>query len=329
MYNRPDSIKVKDRGTNKVDKIILFPKEQLRLEEEVRTAMKREDYPTALEWLINLLNHGCHSYANHIQILICWMKLKQWKEAERFCEDLLENRNDPHYMDYTDYYVMILYETAQYHRVLAVLDEIDQKEIPEAMREKWEELKKLARKMNEWAARDLEEEFLRSAAEADGKRQYILLQKWKQREVVAPPSFYELLAEDGVHPLVKTEILRQLRSEKVEKRVEVKKKEQSFYCVPGQLDRIDDYPAYQSVLRQLKEVEQNDPTGFAFMKEVYDQYCEVMYPLLHEEEDAAPVAENLKVYVQSQFDGGTETQSQRFMDELMSCQQLYHGVTML
>lgn len=307
----------------------MFPKEQLRLEEEVRASMKQENYAVALENLTVLLDHSCHSYANHIQILICWMRLKEWKKAERFCEDLLDDEQSPNYIDYMDYYLMILYEMANYHRVLTVLEEMEKENVPEAFLVKWEKLKKLSQKMNEWTARDLEDDFLRSAAEGDGARQYVLLQKWKQRGVDTPKSFCELLAEETVHPLVKTDILHKLQSEMIEEKIEVIKQGHLLSCVPADLISIQDYSAYRAVLSQLKEVEQNDPTGYDFMQEIYHQYCDVMYPLIHDEKDALLMAESLIAYVTSQFSGSTEEMDSPFMDELLRCQQVYLEVTMM
>src|SRR5699024_8593372 len=129
------------------DKIILFPKMRVKLEQEVEREIQQENYTSAIEKLEVLRNHGQKSYSIHIQSLICYIRLKRFTEAELLCEELLD-KHDEHYMDYLDYYIIILFEAKKYQAVIErIEEETESGELPEELQYKFQEMKILAEQM--------------------------------------------------------------------------------------------------------------------------------------------------------------------------------------
>src|SRR5699024_11822997 len=85
------------------EKIILFPKMRMKLEQEIESEIQQENYSAAIKKLELLRKHKQKSYTIYIQSLICYIRLHRYTEAELLCEELLE-KHDEHYMDYLDYY---------------------------------------------------------------------------------------------------------------------------------------------------------------------------------------------------------------------------------
>src|SRR5699024_4961671 len=138
----------------------------------------QENYTSAIEKLEVLRNHGQKSYSIHIQSLICYIRLKRFTEAELLCEELLD-KHDEHYMDYLDYYIIILFEAKKYQVVNErIEEETESGKLPEELQYKFQEMKILAEQMNEWQASEIVGDMKQAIQDSNSKKQYYLLQKW-------------------------------------------------------------------------------------------------------------------------------------------------------
>src|SRR5699024_10793428 len=116
-------------------------------------------------------------------------------------------RNDPHYIDYLDYYVMILYEAGKYDMVINRIEEEQRGKLPKEIQTKFKEIKRIAQQMNEWESMELIGDIQQAITDDNPRKQYYLFQKWQQLDTTMPEFFYDLLIEETIHPVIKTMIL--------------------------------------------------------------------------------------------------------------------------
>src|SRR5690625_3654722 len=85
-----------------------------RLFNQMELALKDKNYAEALKIINKLLKNQIHSRGIYVTKLNCLIQLKQFDEAEQFCEDLLEFTAD-FYEYYFEYYLFILFELNKFH----------------------------------------------------------------------------------------------------------------------------------------------------------------------------------------------------------------------
>src|SRR5699024_598325 len=145
-------------------------------EQEIESEIQQENYSAAIKKLELLRKHKQKSYTIYIQSLICYIRLHRYTEAELLCEELLE-KHDEHYMDYLDYYIIILFEARKYQAVIERIQEEEQlANLPEELYAKFQEMKMLAQQMNEWEAEAIVGDIQQAVTDHNSKKQYYLLQ---------------------------------------------------------------------------------------------------------------------------------------------------------
>lgn len=308
------------------DNIILFPKMKEQLAEDIEKEMKKGNYSGALEKLDVLREHGFVSYPIHIQTLISYIRLNRFTEAEMLCEELLEENNQ-HYFDYLDYYIMILYEAGKYQAVIDRVDEEEQTgELPEEYQMKFGEIKRIAKQMNEWESMELIKSFQQAVKDNRPTKQYYLIQKWRKLHTQAPAIFYDLLKEEDIHPVIKTILFLQLADEMVTKEVFIRKFTYEMEIIPRITPKIENHPIYQKTIQQLEQMEQENPTMYVLMKEMYDQYCFVMYPFMHTESEIEIMVSTLFQIVQVHFGNEPKKENTPLIEQIETCSNLYQQI---
>lgn len=294
-----------------------------KLEQEIESDMQQDNYDSAIHKIDILKQHDYETYVLHIQALICYIRLNRLTDAEILCEELLARKNE-HYLDYLDYYVMILYEAKKYQAVIQRINEEEKSsKLSEDIKLKFQEIKKLALQMNEWLAMELVQDIEQAVKDNEYKKQYYLIQKWRQLHFATPSLFYGFLTEETIHPVIKTLILQQLVHEGIKKEITVQKFDSHTEVIPEKLGTIQDNLVYKKTLIQLQQVEQNNPTLFNLMKEMYDQFCFVMFPFIHRETEIEKIIAALTQLVKAQFDLANHDKTNHMMKQIDICCHLY------
>lgn len=279
---------------NETNNVILFPKTLELLETESFQAIDDQDFKTALEKLDILLAHHVSSYQIHIGKLICLIKLDKLAEAEQFCEDLLRERESKYYYDYFEYYTMILYERNKYSEVMVVIDEEKRiGQIPNEYETKYNQLYEICYHINETTATELLQDLEIAVNEHQIHKQNYIISQWQQLNVRPTKMLFSFLHHHDVHPVVKTNILRILQRHQVVQAVEVEKFGERLTIRPKDLPKMDEHPIYQQILRQMSDIEQENPTLFQLVKELLDQFSDVCYPFFYQKEEVIYVARAL------------------------------------
>lgn len=276
-----------------INNIILFPTLRNELENAERKSFElihQHNYELALKKLNFLLTHQFSSFEIHISKLICLIKLNQLTEAEQFCESLLMDYNDPHYYDYLDYYMMILYETNKFSYIIDLI-KVEEKRntIPDNFRKKFSDLYRLAYQMNIVRSDELINELHHAVKEDNHHRQWYIINKWKELKVDPPEMFINLIKEKKINPAIKTQIIEILIDSNFKSSVTVEKFGENHTIELKKLQKVSEHPIYLNTLQQLQNLEQENPTLYLQVKELLYQFSYIQYPKFYPTNDLTDV----------------------------------------
>lgn len=272
--------------------VILIPNVQEELQVAGFQALQDKNYPIALDNLTELLRCGVSSYEICIGKLICLINLRDFDEALEFVDSLLD-RADENYIDYFDYFLMILYEMELYYEVINEIEWLKaMQRIPVEFEEKFSMMFELANQMNQEAFQLLFKKFNRAVLNLDHQLQWNYLQQLKDRSIKPPSSLKELLMEETIHPVNKTLIFTWLQSSGATGVVCVEKFNQSLQVDFNAIPIWEKHPKYEAIYLSISEIEQSNPTLYQLICALLDSYFYVNYPIV-DKGDVEGIAEAL------------------------------------
>ncbi|MFC3040040.1 tetratricopeptide repeat protein [Virgibacillus xinjiangensis] len=318
------------------DNIILFPKWKSILEEESLKALKEKRYDEALAKLDQLLSYQVDSHEIIIGKLICLMELGRHREAQYLCEELLGQR-DEHYYHYVHIYLTILFQTNQYGLLMEqVEDELQGEEIPPVLKEQFEQLYDMSTKMqNDLVIEDARthlDEFYQAVESNDHGKQWRLIESLRKSNTVRPERLVEYLAEEQIHPVIKTAIFLWLKEEGSPNEVTIHKFERKMDVIPNEAAGIQGNGLAKQISLLINEIEQKDPSLYNLLNSLLYRYLYVRYPVVPPYEDALKVAEALRSvgldYLNTHEETGIDASPivEKYIEEIRLCDALYSSV---
>src|SRR5699024_12794357 len=127
------------------------------------------------------------------------------------------------------------------------------------------EMKQLLQQMNTWKSEELMADFQTAVKNNDAGRQYVLLQKWRLLNVPTAQTADKYLADETIHPVVKTLLLETIMEEKVERTINVEKFSSQMTIVPHQLTSIKDTLTYKQTGKLTQKEQQTTPSNADLM----------------------------------------------------------------
>lgn len=309
------------------DKIILFPNRKQQLEKAIKQYMESEEYQAAIDLLDVLYEYNQVTYPWTIYYVMAYRKLNRLTEAELYGEELL-NLNDAYYEEYVDLYLMVLYEAEKYRKAMEYIEKMEKnKTVSTNFQTKILEMKQLLQQMNTWKSEELMADFQTAVKNNDAGRQYVLLQKWRLLNVPTAQTADKYLADETIHPVVKTLLLETLMEEKVERTINVEKFSSQMSIVPHQLTWIKENLSYKQTVKLIEKEQQSNPSKAELMKEILEQYCFVMFPFLYEEKEVFRVFKTIESMVETDLiNTGENTTENKLQQEIKICCQLYQYI---
>lgn len=259
--------------------LLLLPTTRKQWEENAKTALQRKEYAQAKSYYQSLVDHEVHSYTNHVNLLVCCMKLYQFQEAEQYCEFFMDYYRHTRYVEFLEFYIMILYESQQFPRVMNVIQEaLDQEKLPEKIEQKFQEIYSICYELN----KPMEQALLTMLDEAiqaeNHQKQWRHLHEWLQLGMKSDERIACYLENPSIHPVLKTKILEKLLTDKYIKLINIEKFGLYRNLRPNQLLSIKEEMQYNTLVLKVQSIEQDNPTLYELVKELMYQYCYVMYP---------------------------------------------------
>lgn len=260
--------------------VILFPNVQEKLQEEAFKALQEKEFAVALDNLNELLQCGVVSYEVHIGKLISLINLRDFIEALEFGEMLLD-KEDEHYIDYFDYYLMVLYEMELYKDVMYEIDSYELiQEVPTEFTEKFAMLYELSKQMNQEAFQLVYKKFNRATLSVNYQMQWNYLHQLRDLSIEPPQSLKRLLSNKSIHPVIKTYLFDWFQKHGEHGEVEVEKfnktKKVDFESYPPWTE----HPKYKAIHLIVSDIEQNNPTLYEIIDSLLESYVYVNYPMI-------------------------------------------------
>ncbi|MCP3030494.1 hypothetical protein LF817_03990 [Halobacillus sp. A1] len=313
--------------------IVLFPKWKSTLENTGFQSIREKRYEDAVESFKLLLEHRVATHEVITGLLMAWIELGHYEEAEYLCQEQMKTEED-HYYQYLHIYITILFQDNRYQELISLLDEVfETEDMPHQSRtqlwQMYEVSKKLLQDVHKEESDKLTSDFKNALGAGDLHNQWIAVNQLKKQPIPKDVSVFESsLVDDQVHPIIKTGIIQWFRDEGFNNKIRIKKFGSEWDVTPSKLNTFQsDYIIKQIQLR-LGSIEQSNPTMFDLIHNLLDHYCFVRYPLFPSEDEVDFVVEALKQlgheYLQLpyNYDGHPE-EVHKYKEEIELCEQHY------
>lgn len=312
------------------DRIIMLPALKQSLEKQVYEYIEENKYSEALTVANELINHEVDEININLAKISCLTKLNRLDDAAIFIEELMQNK-DKQYFTYFEIYIGILYETNQYEEVMQVLDET---EIPEELKLKFNELYTIAFQTNEKMKFASAKELLADLEEAINSRdnliQWNLINELRRLNIKPPGDIIRLLKLDIIHPVVKTSVFNWLNDTEYQEDVEVVKFNKSLILNPAESAGLTAHPSVVKTIFYLTRVEEENPSLYQMIEEMLIKYIYVNYPILYDENEAQNVANALeslcKQSLYGELDVEVNDKITKYMNDIAYCYKVYFEV---
>ncbi|MGI8317204.1 tetratricopeptide repeat protein [Halobacillus mangrovi] len=313
--------------------IVMFPKWKSRLESTGLQALKEKKYEEALEALQPLLDYGVASNDVVTGILMSWIELGNFDEAEELCQKQMKENMDQYY-HYLHIYITILFQSNRYQDIVDLLDEVfEEEEIPHQTRTQLWQMYEVSRKLLEdyhkEKGKELHSDFLEALEKDDVRKQWVLLEQLKKQPAQSYiDTFTTVLQNKTTHPIIKTAIIEWFRDSQVDQSLSFYKFGQQMEINPLDLNPLQSDYILKQIQMRLSGIEQSNPTMYEMLNKFLSHYCYVRYPIYPDEQEVPAIVEALKQlgheYLQLPYhaDQGDE-QVQTYKEEIELCEQHY------
>ncbi|WP_067843948.1 DUF3196 family protein [Amphibacillus sediminis] len=318
--------------------IVLFPKQRQELEQQGYQAIQDKDYRTALKLFNQLLEFGATDQEIALGKLTSLIELGRQREAEQFCETLIALKDD-HYYSYINIYATLLFQFHKHKEVAQLLTEVlEDRQIPDSFES---QLKKLFEVNQPLVDEQIEQEVVitkRELTEAlknqDTMAQWHLvnhLQKVDIKPYLA--LFEEMLKNETVHPVIKTVIVGLLQASAINREFSVSKFGQQLQINPTTYPYMSDHPFRTQLKEGLANIEQDNPSFYAFANKLIDRYFYVHYPMVPEHTELEAMQVAVIAIVEASFDPQQSLNEAEYdpttikmINRLVECEQIYFSI---
>ncbi len=281
---------------NEKHEIVMFPGWKKELEEQSKSAIEHKNFEEALLHIHKLESFNAASNEILIAKIICLSELGRNEQAIGLCRKLMKE-DEPNYYQYVHIYLNILFQSNQYSEVMDTLHQIENdRELPPQYQAHFQVLydqceQYLSSAGGEDAEKDMDH-FIESLENGHFKEQWKLL-SYHRNFPIRPflPSIKPYFIDTKLNPVIKTGLLQWCMDEEVNEPIEIEKFDRNMWVTPTELNDILETVFSERVLYFLDEVEQNDPTMYAFTKQILYRYLYIIFPFTPDMKEAKDVAD--------------------------------------
>ncbi|MCA0982569.1 tetratricopeptide repeat protein [Halobacillus yeomjeoni] len=318
---------------NNEGNIVMFPKLKSSLEKKGLQAWKEKRYEDAVKSFEPLLEYGVANQDVVTGLLMSWIELGQFDEAEELCRQKMKEEVEQYY-HYLHIYITILFQSNRYQEIVDLLDEVfEMEDIPHQSRTQLWQMYEVSRKLLDEHQKEtgnkLINDFLEKLESGDINGQWATVLRLKSQ---SPEPFLETCTEtlksEAVHPIIKTALIEWLRDYEVTGSVSVHKFGQFFKIHPDQLNQMHSDYILKQIQMRLSGIEQSNPTMYEMLNRLLTHYCYVRYPLYPDENEVPAIVEALKrlghEYLQLPYkENDALEEVERYKEEIELCEQHY------
>lgn len=318
--------------------IVLFPKRKQEMEDEAFRALQDKRYKEALKMFDHLLSYAVDHQEIALGKLTCLIELGRQQEAEEVCEQLIA-RKDQNYYSYLHIYATLLFQAQKYNEVTELLELVPvHNDIPEPFRSQLEKLQhvneNLQSEQEDEVAIVTKKELEEAVENEDTIAQWHLVNHLHQTKLnTYIELFKKMLVDAAVHPVIKTVIIGLLQAESVDEEIEVSKFNQHILINPSTFPFMTEHPFRKQLRHELGDLEDENPSFYAFSEQLIDRYFYVNYPLTPELDEVETMKKALVKLVNLSLDSDQTklaNEENKKVDELMNviiqCEQMYFSI---
>ncbi|MFZ0371571.1 MAG: tetratricopeptide repeat protein [Halobacillus sp.] len=318
---------------NNKGNIVMFPKWKTNLEKEGLQALKEKRYQDAVRSLQPLLDYDAANHDVYTGLLMSWIELGEFEEAEELCKKQMKMEID-HYYHYLHIYITILFQTNRYQDIVDLLDEVfEAEDVPHQSRTQLWQMYEVSRKLLEDYQREQGEklinDFLAAMDKKDIQKQWSMVNQLKKQPALPHvETFRPILKDSLVHPIIKSAVIEWFRDAHIEDQMQVQKFGQIIEVVPGKLNQLQSDYIIKQIQMRLGGIEQNNPSMYVILDRLLYRYCYVRFPLFPNENEVPIIVEALKQighqYLQLPYHEKTSIEGvQKYIEEIELCEQHY------
>ncbi len=318
---------------NKNGNLVMFPKWKTALERVGMEALKDKRYEEAAEAFEPLAEYGVASHDINTGLLMSWIELGKFDDAESLCHQLMKEEHDQYY-HYLHIYITVLFQSSRYQEIVDLLDEVfEAEDIPHQSRTQLWQMYEVSGKLLEDQQKEigssLMEDFRSAMENEDIHKQWQVMEQMKNQP--SAPYIEEVepvLQNESVHPVIKSAVIEWFRDEEVDKEMTVVKFGQEMKIVPAELTQLHSDYIIKQIQMRLGQVEQNNPSMYEMINKLLFHYCYVRYPFFPDEEEVVLLVEALKQlgheYLQLPYEPQYSSEDvAKYKEEVEICEQHY------
>lgn len=321
-------MKKENQGSNR---LVLFPKEQARLEKEAFDYFRGHQYKKALPVFDELIAYGVHDVDIMVAKVTCLAELGELREAELFLETLIDQHTDD-YLIYIHIYATLLFQFHKHKKVKELLETVlvDVKDV--TYRHQFENLLEINEPLVD---EEISSEITVTKRELnDAMNNHNTLAQWhlinhlQQSDITPYLDMFKTLLTSDTHPVVQSVIISLMQANRIDEVISIHKFNQKMMLNPKTYPYFTDHPVYKAVQKMLREIEERNPSFYRLAMQILERFIYVRYPFV-EGEEAGVLKEAIVAIVNQAFNDPINPVSKEVEDkmiQLMETEQLYFSL---
>ncbi|GEM05223.1 hypothetical protein HMI01_22110 [Halolactibacillus miurensis] len=321
-------MKKEDQGSNR---LVLFPKEQERLEKEAFDYFRGHQYKKALPVFDELIAYGVHDVDIMVAKVTCLAELGELREAELFLETMIDQHTDD-YLIYIHIYATLLFQFHKHKKVKELLETVLVNVKDVTYRHQFENLLEINEPLVD---EEISSEITVTKRELnDAMNNHNTLAQWhlinhlQQSDITPYLDMFKTLLTGDTHPVVQSVIISLMQANRIDEVISIHKFNQEMMLNPKTYPYFTDHPVYKDVQKMLREIEERNPSFYRLAMQILERFIYVRYPFV-EEEDAGVLKEAIVTIVNQAFNDPKNAVSKEVEDkliQLMEAEQLYFSL---
>lgn len=313
------------------NKLVLFPKEQARLEKEAYQYFKRHQYKQALAIFDELIDYGVSDVDLMVAKVTCLAELGERNEAELFLEDKINEHTDD-YLTYIHIYATLLFQFHKHKKVKQVLEEALEEVTDLNYKHQFENLLEINEPLvDEEISSEItitKRELKEAIDNHNTLAQWHLINHLQQSDIEPYLDMFKALLYTDTHPVVQSVIVSLMQANRIDEDLTIRKFDQEMIFNPKKHSYFTDHPLFKTVQAMLQDIEERNPSFYRLALQLLERFIYVRYPFV-EDEDAELLKEAIVTIVHHSFDHQTKSVSKEVEDkiiQLMETEQLYFSL---
>lgn len=320
----------------KIVKIPQIKRTYWSLEKEIDELIDAGSYEVALDKIAEALDRVELPGTLYLRKLLCLQHLERYREVEDLADQLLRFADDGNYFQYLTFYLDSLAKQGLNPLVYErIQEELEKDHFTAAEKAQLLERQKATEKMLAEKSSKILDTLKMATLTNNQEKQWLSFHKWK-RYKQDPPTFYlELIANESVHPILKTEMIEAFINMDVYTDVTIRKFDRTLTVSLQKLPKLKEHPTYQTIEKHLQKLQDSNVTLATYMAELFERYSKVYYPFFFPKKDtftflAALQYVALQLYgEEAELDMERTEQVNTYIKEIENSNQIYLALVYL